>query len=116
MNRCPCENPPGGETVCEDNQIAMCIVENGVARHMCLNVSELGSNSEILNSVLSNIFKHERSWNQEITPSDMVLLSQGSFKYGRKNFTFKLNDKVKKALVSHIKNSSEDDDLIFNIQ
>lgn len=36
MNRCDCENPPGGHVDCPDDCIAVCIVKNGVTSGKCI--------------------------------------------------------------------------------
>jgi len=36
MNTCQCVNPPGGTASCDDNQLAICVVEYGVAHAFCV--------------------------------------------------------------------------------
>lgn len=35
-NNCKCPKPPGGETICEANQIAICRIRNGEIEALCI--------------------------------------------------------------------------------
>lgn len=36
MNTCDCTDPPGGTASCEDDQLAVCVVEDGEAHTFCI--------------------------------------------------------------------------------
>jgi hypothetical protein len=47
MNSCDCPIPPGGRATCDDNQLAICRVTNGVAETFCIS-SPSGGNAAVL--------------------------------------------------------------------
>ena len=83
-NVCNCETPPGGQAICEPNQLAICRVKNGVAQMQCLNppttvaIQNLTEwKLQMANWVLSIITSSDRSETTAVTPTDWQLLASG---------------------------------------
>lgn len=87
-NICNCNNPPGGTVVCEPDQLAICIVNNGIAQRECIDspddlrdLSSLtpGERVRYLNWALSNITGEIRRLSSSISNEDLAILSQGHY-------------------------------------
>jgi len=85
-NICECHNPPGGSVKCEPHQLAICIVNNGVATKECKdppsgmgNLSSLSPSAtkRYLNWALSQITGKERQLSDQITSDDRIILTRG---------------------------------------
>lgn len=46
MNTCECVNPPGGTATCGDDQLAICVVEDGVSHTYCITLPRDGLTAE----------------------------------------------------------------------
>lgn len=78
---CDCPHPPGGRAECADNQMAICVIENGVAVAHCVNPppdSEPDS-LEFQNWVLEHVTQTSRRSRQTITQSDRRILESGEY-------------------------------------
>lgn len=87
-NICECHNPPGGTVKCEPHQLAICIVNNGVANKECkdppLGMGSLSSLSRTatkryLNWALTHITGQERELSDPISSADRIILARGSY-------------------------------------
>jgi hypothetical protein len=87
-NICKCDDPPGDIVECEPDQLAVCIVRNGVARKGCFDppddlrdLSRLtpGQSGRYLNWALSNITGEIRRLSDPISNADMAILSRGTY-------------------------------------
>jgi hypothetical protein len=87
-NICQCDNPPGGDVLCEPDQLAICIVNNGVAKRECMDApDDLGDLVNLtrqqtiryLNWALSHITGQIRLLSSPISSQDRAILSQGRY-------------------------------------
>lgn len=74
-----CNNPPGGQIVCEPNQIAVCGVIEGVIRRECLDPPSGGSPTSLINWTLGKITNEYRNADTAISINDLHTLSSGSY-------------------------------------
>ncbi|PSL45408.1 hypothetical protein CLV51_104110 [Chitinophaga niastensis] len=99
MNTCNCPNPPGGQVICEQHQMAICIVENGEPRHLCLNPKGKNNSISLVNWALGEITGIERIANSNITTEEIHLLTNGRYKRGKeRTVTFSLPQSIKIAI------------------
>jgi hypothetical protein len=84
---CPCPNPPGGQIVCDDNQLAICGFRDGKVISGCFsipaNIIQVREDQErsivLSNWVLSMLTGADRSPYANISPADFLMLSSGEF-------------------------------------
>ena len=115
-NICKCPNPPGGEVVCEQHQLAVCRVRDGEVISQCLNppsALSIASDEEtnrlqLANWVLAVVTNEPREDLETLGEIDTEILRRGSFhdaRTGEKvSFTFpglaaSAERKVEKVLV-----------------
>ena len=82
QNVAPCDDPPGGEMVCERGQLAICRVRNGKAVGSCSTPSQSILESGSLafeNWVLSVVTQTARHQSRRITRNDREILDSGSY-------------------------------------
>lgn len=87
MNRCKCPEPPGGTVVCEEGQLAICVVRYGKAEGSCHNLptkqSLPGGIDEFIgqaNFTLNLVTGRDRNLGQQLTDLDMMILKEGYYK------------------------------------
>jgi len=104
-NICDCPNPPGGQAVCEPNQLAICRVKNGVAQMQCLNppvisapVGSPGWQLAMQNWVLSAVTGEHREPGRSLGPAELQLLIDGHRETRREIVTFSLPDDLRAAM------------------
>lgn len=101
-NICKCPLPPGGEAVCNEEQLAICRVVDGVPYTECVdlgNTADLRSMANALKYAVSAITKNSLDVTHSLTMKDLQMLSDGrhaSLDSGE--VTFKLPDALKKML------------------
>jgi hypothetical protein len=87
-NTCKCEDPPGGTVECEPDQLALCIVRQGVAQKGCMDPPDdlrdlaaltRGQSLRYLNWALSQITGEIRRLRDPISNEDYFILAQGSY-------------------------------------
>jgi hypothetical protein len=91
-NKQPIPNPPGGELVCADNQLAVVHVINGEVFAEChsepngLRRAEQGDSvPAFLNWAMGIILKQRRPLEQQITPADYAIIDSRAHSYFRLN-------------------------------
>jgi hypothetical protein len=81
-NICNCPNPPGGQAVCSEDQLAICRVENGIAYTECIDQPEevrVGDDQALNNWVLSHVLGQTRRPTDRISPTEAQILRGGVF-------------------------------------
>lgn len=81
-NICQCPQPPGGQASCNEDQLAICRVINGVAHTECVDVPfdpDSLSSIEGKNWLLSVITRVRRQQFQPITEHDDSILANGRY-------------------------------------
>lgn len=97
-NICDCPLPPGGTVECEAHQMAVCVIKNGKARHLCLNPIETSDSVKLLNWALSNIMEKDRKPYQNVTARETRILERGAYERKGMSVTFSLPPSVSDAL------------------
>jgi hypothetical protein len=103
---CDCENPPGGRVDCDENQMAVCIVENGVVRSRgCHTPVTIDDALALVNWALSVITGKQRHPAQEILPERLLGLARGRMEFdgdagGVRIVTFSLPPTVTSAVAA----------------
>lgn len=92
---CNCPNPPGGQAVCEEHQLAICRVLPGpppTSRTRCVTPPKNAKADELANWALSEITGEKRAPNQAVTSRELAILGAGSYEdtKGRFLVVFKL--------------------------
>lgn len=101
MNTCNCPDPPGGQVVCDSDQIAICRVKNGRAEYLCISppraiqlaVERQGfdrGNLAVANWVLSVVTGEDRDPEQSLSGYDLHVLDQEQYETGDGTITFRL--------------------------
>ncbi|HVI43415.1 MAG TPA: hypothetical protein VM802_01030 [Chitinophaga sp.] len=98
MNRCNCPLPPGGQVVCERNQMAICIVRNGQAIHQCLDPGSIKGDAALLNWALAQITGRESLRTNSVHPPDLQMLTKGTYRDGKTMVNFSLTQDMQDAL------------------
>lgn len=81
-NVCQCPNPPGGQASCNEDQLAICRVVNGVTHTECVDIPpDLGplTSTTARNWILSEIFQVQRSPFQPLDPAETAVLGRGRY-------------------------------------
>lgn len=103
-NICECENPPGGQIVCEPYQMAICGVIHGVVRRECLDPPSGVSPVALANWALSQISGVDLSMRSIVTENDLSTLISGTFVSPNEqivNFTIPDEMKMMLHLIMH---------------
>jgi hypothetical protein len=82
-NICQCPIPPGGQATCNDDQLAICRVINGVAHTECIDVpDQVGSltSTRGRNWILSEVTMNQRDPLSVIDPSELNILNSGRYR------------------------------------
>lgn len=108
-NVCNCPTPPGGQVVCEPRQMAVCIIENGIARHQCLDPINDRDPFALVNWALSEVTGEPRNSFTRVTGEDLKILIDGNYRTARLRATFSLPDKIKYAVDFIIRNRGGND-------
>jgi hypothetical protein len=96
-NRCQCPQPPGGIVECEPNQVAMCIIENGNARHVCASPPS-GSDATKITWLYQTITGIPKAAD-EISTVDRITLASGFFMRDNGiSVNFSLTEEIKNIL------------------
>jgi hypothetical protein len=104
-NVCNCPHPPGGQVVCEPNQMAVCIIVNGQARQQCLNPpDEINNALALVTWALSEITIERKRSYSSITNQEIRILASGEYNFNNISVTFSLPQKIKTALEEIINN------------
>lgn len=98
MRSCTCPDPPGGTTMCEENQIAFCIVQNGKAVQRCVTPIPARNSLELVNWVLSIITGMKKSVDSPVNPYEINILKSGRYEMGEIQATFSLPVSVTDAI------------------
>jgi hypothetical protein len=103
MNRCDCPQPPGGRANCQDDQVAVCVVENGQAVTYCVDPPSLFTRQD----------RHAKYWGDLIRKctaglrprrgiepelDDFKLLLTGAFSSGGIESKFELPPDIRAAV------------------
>jgi len=92
-NTCNCPNPPGGEVVCENHQLALCIVQDGKAKYRCLNPPPSSNALTLIDWAVKEI-----AGDQKGLVASFEILNSGQYSDRDMEITFKLPQKLKAAL------------------
>jgi hypothetical protein len=76
-NICDCDNPPGGQAVCEPHQMAVCLVLKGVARRECLSPPRTGNRLTLINWAWTQVDGVPRPSNAVIHSAQLGILKTG---------------------------------------
>jgi hypothetical protein len=82
-NICQCPNPPGGQATCNEDQLAICRVVNGVAYTECIDVPsdvQSLSSTQGRNWILSQVFQVQRSPFQPVDDVETSILREGRYR------------------------------------
>lgn len=104
FNTCSCPEPPGGQVVCELNQIAICNIQNGQVRHFCLDPIQSIKPEATINWLIEQITGEYRSEINRITNQEIAFLVLGKYTSIERDVTFSLPYDVKYALSEVISN------------
>ena len=99
MSRFDC--PFGGAIYCEEHQLAICWMENGVLSSRCVDPPRSPSSSdEFKNWVLQEVTGVPRRAKQTITARELQILERGRYEDPRRRLivTFRLPDTQSQAL------------------
>lgn len=102
-NRCNCPTPPGGVVICEGNQMALCIIQDGQAIQRCINPPQNRyyreySALEIVNWAIEKITNEKRILTEEVEQSYLDMLKGGAYEVYNYRVTFSLPPKILRAL------------------
>ena len=98
-NTCNCPNPPGGVVECSKEQMALCIIEDGIVRRICQDVVRDKNDLTIVNFALSVITGVKRLSYSTVSESDIRLLRSGEYSEGSNlEVTFSLPEAIIKSL------------------
>jgi len=89
-NFCNCPTPPGGTVTCEDGQLAICVVRNGVIEARCVNPPTYASEIEMSNWILSTVTGDYRHPQSPIEPEMQRILVAGRYESDDVQVTFRL--------------------------
>ncbi len=107
-NICQCELPPGGQTICEPHQLAVCSVSNGVANKQCIDPPVTDSALALCNWAISVVTGINRMPNDAISFDGIQILESGHCVIGDQSITFSLPYSVKAALIELNHKGQED--------
>jgi hypothetical protein len=94
-NSCDCPNPPGGRAVCEPYQVALCIIEGGVARQECHTPPGAVEPGPLINWSISTISGVYRDSSSQIELPELQMLLGNSFQRNSgETVTFALTSKI----------------------
>lgn len=94
-NICRCPDPPGDYIECSIDQMALCIIENGIKRGVCQDVIKDGNDLAVINQVLRSITGVNRLANNYVSDSEITILRSGEYSEGDDlKVTFNLPAKV----------------------
>lgn len=97
-NICNCPNPPGGQVVCEENQMAICIVQNGQSTYQCLSpISDISPIVQI-NWALTQITGYARNYYSKIENKDLIMLIDGFYRRQNEMVSFHLPEYIEIAV------------------
>lgn len=111
-NICQCDLPPGGQTVCEPHQLAVCSVSNGVANKQCIDPPTTANAIDLCNWAISMITGMTRSPFSVIGPDEIQLLKNGRCFTGGMSVNFNLPDDIKVALAQLDQKGQADDQFL----
>jgi hypothetical protein len=97
---CKCSDPPGGEAICEDHQMPVCVVDaDGKSRQYCYDPEDRADSEELVNWALEMITEVPRTPDSFIYDEELYFLAQGRLDkdYGE-TITFSLPPIVRKAV------------------
>ena len=80
VNRCPCPNPPGGEVVCDDGDLAICRVVDGQAYSECVSPPRALTANQLSHWVLEEVTGIKRPFDQLLSPADRRILQSGLYR------------------------------------
>ena len=89
-NICSCPHPPGGTVECSANQMALCIVKDGVARHLCIDPIETSEAIKLTNWALTLITGELHDAYKRISEADFAMLRSGTFRSEKISVNFVL--------------------------
>src|SRR5262245_9606077 len=97
--RCPCPFPPGGEVICEHDEMPFCIVtKDGKRKAICKRLTQTTSHLELINEVLSVIMQTERPPLLEVKTDDFEILEKEYYETAEYVVNFALTDRVRQSL------------------
>lgn len=102
-NICNCPKPPGGQVVCENNQLALCIIENGEVILRCMNPPQNRfyqqyNSLNLVNWTLESITSQHRELEQYVEIQELNMLKTGYFEDFRKKVNFTLTRRLLMAI------------------
>ena len=97
-NRCNCPNPPGGVVICENNQMALCVIQHGEIIQRCINPPQQGTPVEIVNWTLVKIMSEKRALSKPVEQYLVTMLKSGSYRSDKRNVTFSLPPIIQNAV------------------
>jgi hypothetical protein len=98
-NRCSCPTPPGGEVICEANQMPFCIITPDGQKHaICKTPLKTANALELINWVLSEVKQEYRSEDAVVGEGDIDILKARIFKAGGYTVAFSLTLQMVLAL------------------
>ena len=102
-NRCNCPQPPGGIVICENNQMALCIIKDGEAIQRCINPPQNRYNIEytpveLINWALEIITDQPRLKAELVEPYFVEILKSGRYQSNKNIVTFSLPPRILNAL------------------
>ena len=98
-NICRCPDQPGDYVECSKDQMALCIIEDGIVRRVCQDVIKDTSDLTIVNYALSTITGIQKIYSDYVTDTDISLLRSGEYNQGDYlKVTFSLPEKILNSL------------------
>lgn len=97
-NICPCDLPPGGQTICEPHQLAICFVSNGVANKQCIDPPINTNAVALCNWTISEVTGVARNPINAINSSEVQMLESGRCVIGNQTINFSLPPSIQAAL------------------
>jgi hypothetical protein len=79
MNICDCPNPPGGRATCEDHQLAICRVRQGVAETHCIDPPKDATGGALSNWLLGIVTGVDREPWAPLSQDDREVLEAGQY-------------------------------------
>lgn len=106
-NICPCDLPPGGQTICEPHQLAVCAVANGIANKQCIDPPATNDILALCNWALSSVTGVVRNYNDAINAQEIQMLLSEHFTIGNQKTSFRLPLSLKIRIVQLIQTGQQ---------
>ncbi|MFT3705202.1 MAG: hypothetical protein QM802_22740 [Agriterribacter sp.] len=99
QQRCPCPYPPGGEVICEHDEMPFCLVTpDGKRKFICKRLKQNVSHVALLNEVLSIVYQLQRPASAALNTDDFEVLEKQYFEAGEYIINFTMTTEVRQSL------------------